>query len=161
MQLLDQIPRPRILVVEDDDLVLELIVTRLEIAGYRTFYARDGQEGLSRLNEVKPAGMVLDINMPKLDGFGVLERMKAMGLVQQVPTMVLTARNQTDDVRRAVSLGARDFLAKPFKDEQLLARVGRLMRKTPPRPAPAAASVAPPEPGKPRVRTYRDDSLLL
>jgi len=156
MQRLDQAPRPRILVVEDDDLVLELIVTRLEIAGYRTFYARDGMEGLARVKEVSPAGMVLDINMPKLDGFGVLERLKATGQIQHIPTMVLTARNQTDDVRRAVSLGARDFLSKPFKDEQLIARVGRLMRKTPPRPtAPLQAATPAPRPAD------KDDSLLL
>ena len=159
MPPLDQAPRPRILVVEDDDLVLELIVTRLELAGYRTFYARDGLEGLARIKEVNPAGMVLDINMPKLDGFGVLERLKATGQIQHIPTMVLTARNQTDDVRRAVSLGARDFLAKPFKDEQLIARVGRLMRRTPPR---AAVATAPVQAAAPTPRPDdKDDSLLL
>jgi len=80
---------------------------------------------------------VLDINMPRLDGFGLLRKMRQEGL--NVPTMVLTARNQPDDVRQAITLGARDFLAKPFKDEQLLQRVGRLLRR-----APGRAAKAPP-----------------
>jgi DNA-binding response OmpR family regulator len=73
--------------------------------------------------------MVLDINMPGLDGFGVLRCLKTKG--SMVPTLVLTARNQSSDVREAVALGARDFLAKPFKDQQLLARVARLLRQLP------------------------------
>ncbi len=120
--------RSRLLVVEDDDLILELIVTRLQIAGFQAFYARNGLEGLERLKEVAPHGLILDINMPGLDGFGVLERMKRDGLHQRVRTMVLTARNQPDDVKRAISLGAQDFLAKPFNDDQLIARTRRLVR---------------------------------
>ena len=133
MSLRFEAHRPRILVVEDEPMVLELITTRLELAGYQTFGARDGYQGLGRLQEVKPAAMILDINMPHLDGFGVLRHMQISGEIKRVPTMVLTARNQTDDVKQAISLGARDFLSKPFKDEQLLARVARLVRR--PKPA--------------------------
>lgn len=127
--------RPRILVVEDEPMVLELIVTRLELGGYQCFSARDGYQGLGRLREVRPAGLVLDINMPGLDGFGVLQRMQGDPEIGRTPTMVLTARNQPDDVSRAIGLGARDYLAKPFRDEQLLARVARLIRKAAPAPA--------------------------
>lgn len=108
-------------------MVLELITTRLSLAGFHTFNARDGYEGLARLKEVSPAAMVLDINMPRLDGFGVLKGMKALGI--GVPTLVLTARNQSSDVQEALKLGASDFLAKPFQDQQLIARVGRLVRR--------------------------------
>lgn len=124
--------RPRLLVVDDEPMVLELIVTRLELGGYQCFSARDGFEALGRLQEVRPAGMVLDINMPGLDGFAVLDRMKADESLPSIPTMVLTARNQPQDVARAIALGARDYLAKPFRDEQLQARVARLIRKAPP-----------------------------
>ena len=123
--------RPRILVVEDEPMVLELIVTRLELGGFQCFAARDGHQALHRLREVRPVGMLLDINMPGLDGFGVLERMRSDEAIGRVPTMVLTARNQPEDVARAVRLGARDYLSKPFRDEQLLARVARLIRKAP------------------------------
>jgi two-component system OmpR family response regulator len=126
---------PRILVVEDDPMIRELIVTRLELGGYQTFTACDGFHGLASLAEVRPAAMILDINMPRLDGFGVLRKMRETGAIARTPTMVLTARNQPDDVRTAISLGARDFLSKPFRDEQLLARVARLLRKASPPPA--------------------------
>ncbi len=128
--------RHRILVVEDEPMVLELITTRLQLAGYQTFYARDGHEGLARLNEVRPNAMILDINMPRLDGFDVLRKMKENGQTLRVPVMVLTARNQADDVQTAIKLGARDFLSKPFNDDQLLARVARLVRRAPARPKP-------------------------
>ena len=116
--------------------MLQLIVTRLAIAGYTTFQARDGQEAVRRLREVAPAAMLLDINMPLVDGFEVLSQMHRNGQTKNVAVMVLTARNQPQDVRRAIALGARDFLAKPFRDEQLLARVARLVR----RPSPLQGS---------------------
>ena len=125
--------RRRILVVDDEPAVLELIELRLDLAGYRVAVARDGYEAMKRLAEIRPDAMVLDINMPRLDGFGVLRQLAQMKAMP--PTMVLTARNAPDDVKAAIALGARDFLAKPFKDEQLLTRVARLLR--PRRPVPA------------------------
>ncbi|MBC7670468.1 MAG: response regulator transcription factor [Gemmatimonadaceae bacterium] len=126
--------RTRILVVEDDPIILDLITTRLDLAGYDTYFARDGMEGFSRLRELRPAAMVLDINMPRLDGFGLLKKMRQEEMLDHTPTMVLTARNQPDDVKQAIALGARDFLAKPFRDDQLLSRIGRLLRRAPTRP---------------------------
>ena len=118
--------RPRILVAEDDHDVRELVRTRLESAGYEVHTARNGCEALDRVAAVKPHGMVLDINMPELDGFDVLAALKAQGAL--FPVLVLTARHAADDVRRAVSLGAKDYLTKPFTEAQLQARVARLMR---------------------------------
>jgi DNA-binding response OmpR family regulator len=126
MQRVESRPR-RVLVVEDDPFLLELITTRLELAGFDTRAARDGSQALQRLSEFRPEAMVLDINMPVLDGFGVLAHMQAQGLTEKTPTMVLTARNSPEDVSKAIKLGARDYLSKPFKDEQLIARVGRLL----------------------------------
>jgi DNA-binding response OmpR family regulator len=124
----------RILVVDDDPFVLELVSTRLALAGYKPFTARDGHEALGRLEDIRPAAMILDINMPRLDGFGVLASMQGAGWTDRTATMILTARNQGDDVQRAISLGARDYLSKPFRDEQLLARVARLVRRRPSAP---------------------------
>jgi two-component system OmpR family response regulator len=118
----------RILVADDDPSLLDLISTRLDLAGYHCFVARDGLECLERLPEVRPAALVLDINMPRKDGFEVLGQMRRMASHLRVPTLILSARNRPDDVRDALALGARDYLAKPFKSELLLARVARLVR---------------------------------
>jgi len=128
----------RILVVEDDPLMLELICTRLTLAGYVTIHGRDGCEGLERLRDARPDAMLLDINMPRLDGFEVLRRMRVLGHLPRLPVMVLTAHKRTSDVQDALELGARDFLTKPFDETRLLARVARLIRASAaPRPAPA------------------------
>lgn len=116
------------LVADDDPGILELVTARLDLAGYISCKAKNGIECMSRLTELKPAALILDINMPGRDGFDVLRRMGPKG-VAKTPTMVLTARNEPEDVRRAIVLGARDYLAKPFKDEQLLMRVARLLRR--------------------------------
>jgi two-component system OmpR family response regulator len=136
-------PAPRILVVEDDPMMRELITTRLALAGYETFQARNGHEALEKVASIRPAAMILDINMPELDGFRVLETLRATGGVERVRIMVMTARNQTADVRRAVSLGARDFMTKPFDDARFLARVARLMRRTSSPPGASAAQAEP------------------
>lgn len=129
MSRVDGLRARRVLVVDDDAHIVELIVTRLEIAGFETRVARNGVEAIQRLAEFRPEAMVLDINMPLLDGFGVLAHMKAHGLSAKTPTMVLTARNNAGDVAKAVQMGARDFLSKPFNDMQLLQRVGRLLSR--------------------------------
>lgn len=137
----------RILAVDDDPAVLDLIVTRLTLADYEVYYARDGREALARVRELRPAGLILDINMPELDGFGVLTALGQTGELARLPTMVLTARNQQGDVQRAVKMGARDFLAKPFNDKQLVMRVARLLRRpgAPAAPSPSASSAAAPD----------------
>ena len=129
-------------------MMLELLDTRLVLAGYKTYQARDGFDGLNRIRDVSPDVALLDINMPRLDGFGVLRQMGALGYLPRIPTMVLTARNQSTDVQEAIRLGASDFLTKPFDDQRLLARVARLFRSIPgrnhhahPRGAAAGASV--------------------
>ena len=118
--------RSRILVAEDDPGIRDLVRTRLELAGYEVMTARNGAEAFSLVQEVRPAAMVLDINMPGLDGFGVLRGLKARG--RTLPVLVLSARHAAEDVRLAVRLGAKDYLTKPFTDAQLLARVSRLLR---------------------------------
>jgi DNA-binding response OmpR family regulator len=129
MQRPAEIRQRRVLVVDDDPFLLELIMTRLAIAEYNVRGARDGREALARISDFRPEAMVLDINMPVLDGFGVLSTMKAQGLTDKTLTMVLTARNAAEDVSKAIQLGAKDYLAKPFKDDALLQRVGRLFAR--------------------------------
>lgn len=120
---------PKVLVVEDDAALRDLLMTRLTLAGYEAFEARNGEEALERIVDIRPDAMVLDINMPRVDGFAVLETLRARGIAKSLRIMVLTARNQSDDVRRAIALGAHDYLAKPFKDVLFLVRMARLVRK--------------------------------
>lgn len=127
-------PKTRILVVDDDPMILELLVTRLDLAGYHVVTARDGLEALKRVSDAQPHAMILDVNMPRLDGFGVLKQLNATGRIMALPVMVLTARYQVSDVQEAIRLGAKDFLAKPFKNNQLFLRVERLLRAASPRP---------------------------
>lgn len=127
--------RVRVLVVDDDANVRDLIRVRLDQAGYDVHTARTGIEAIGRIGELNPGAMVLDINMPEMDGFGVLAAMQQKQV--SLPVLVLTARHAGDDVRRAIGLGAKDYLTKPFNEAQLLARVARLMRR--PLAPPAAA----------------------
>jgi DNA-binding response OmpR family regulator len=120
--------RRRVLVAEDDPGIRELIRARLTTAGYDTHTAHNGREALQRMRALKPDGLILDINMPELDGFGVLEALKAEEVLKRIPVLVLTARHGAEDVKRAVGLGAKDFLTKPFNDGQLIGRVARLLR---------------------------------
>jgi two-component system chemotaxis response regulator CheY len=124
--------KTRIFVAEDDPATLELIVTRLSVAGYAALYARDGMEAVNGILSSRPHAVILDVNMPGLDGFGVMRKLRDNPAAPgRMPIMVLTARNSPEDVRRAIQLGARDFLSKPFKDAQLLDRVARLLRAGP------------------------------
>ncbi len=118
----------RILVVDDDPAIRELIVRWLEPSGADIEEARDGVEALDRLAAFQPEAMVLDLNMPGRDGFEVLQHMQENDAHERTPTMVLTARHTTRDVVRSFRLGARDYLRKPFREEQLLIRVSRLLR---------------------------------
>jgi two-component system OmpR family response regulator len=120
---------PRIFVAEDDDSILDLLITRLSIAGYHTSHERDGLAALEAIRRAPPNACILDVNMPRLDGFQLLKRLRADPMTAHVPVLILTARRGTDDIKTAIRLGATDYLSKPFSDEQLLARVARLLRK--------------------------------
>ena len=119
---------------DDDRAILDLITTRLDLAGYQTVQARDGWEALEGIYASRPAAVVLDIGMPRLDGLGVLRHLRKTPGFASLPVMMVTARNTPMEVRSAMELGARDFLAKPFEDAQLLPRVARMLkRRVPPR----------------------------
>ena len=122
---------PKIFVAEDDEACRDLLTTRLALAGYAVSSARDGVQALHAIWDCRPAGVVLDINMPRMDGFEVLSSMRQRRDTANTPVLMLTARSAPEDIRRAIKLGARDYLTKPFDDAQLLARVARLIRQVP------------------------------
>ncbi|HZZ34245.1 MAG TPA: response regulator [Caulobacteraceae bacterium] len=120
-----------VMVVEDDPTIGELLTLRLDLAGYRPTWVRDGAQALERINEVKPDLIVLDLGLPKVDGFQVLEALRAEPLWRDLPIIVLTARHNSEDVRKALSLGASDYMAKPFDAKRLQQRIERQLALAP------------------------------
>lgn len=116
----------KVLIAEDDNAIRDLLVTRLEIAGYHTADVKDGHAALDLWRSFGPQLAILDINMPRLDGFGVLERLRRLELGRHVPIMMLTARKSRADVERARALGAREYMVKPFSDQEFLHRVAKM-----------------------------------
>jgi len=119
-------PRHRILVVEDDPVIRDGVRDALEGEGYEVRCAADGLEGVRLGLTEDPDLIVLDLMLPGLDGFEVLRRLRADAV--ETPVLVLTARGLEDDKIRGFSLGADDYLVKPFALGELLARVGSRLR---------------------------------
>ena len=117
--------KKKIVIAEDDDAVLELLTVRLELAGYHTVAARNGFQALERIRSIMPDALILDLGMPRLDGFGVLQELRKR--TKKLPVCVLTARQSAKDVQRAVMLGANFYLTKPFSDKMLIERVARML----------------------------------
>jgi len=115
-----------ILIADDDADVRRLVVTLLERAGYRALEAADGREALRLLYAQRPAAVVLDVTMPALDGWQVLERIREMS---DVPVLMLTAQDEELHRVRGLRAGADDYVAKPFGRQELLARIEALLRR--------------------------------
>jgi DNA-binding response OmpR family regulator len=117
----------RILVCDDDELLVDLLTYRLGTRGYQVSAARDGGEALERLAADKPDAVVLDAMMPVVDGFEVLRRIREQPATANLPVVMLSARKQERDIVGALELGASDFVVKPFIPEELMARLTRLL----------------------------------
>jgi DNA-binding response OmpR family regulator len=115
--------RPVVLAADDDEDILELIVFRLERSGYTVLQARDGAEALELAKRSRPDLAVLDVMMPKLDGFEVTRRLREDDAMTRMPIILLTARTQEADVQRGFDAGADDYIRKPFSPQELGARV--------------------------------------
>ncbi len=118
----------RILVAEDETSLNDLLQDALRMNGYETISAKHGLEALRLIREEKPDLVILDINMPQLDGFGVIKKLRNEN--NNVPVIVLTARDQKDDKSIGFGLGADDFVTKPFGLEELLMRVAAVLRRS-------------------------------
>ena len=117
----------KVFVIDDDPGILELTTTLLTQAGCIVESCDNGYDGLEELPKFKPEVLILDLNMPGMDGFTVLDHMRRLGFHSAVRTLVFTARTNRDDVDRAVAMGARDYLSKPYEPKELLLRVARLL----------------------------------
>jgi DNA-binding response OmpR family regulator len=120
-------PRPLVLVADDDDDILALVCYRMEKAGYDVVRARDGEEALQLASELLPALAILDVMMPKADGYEVTRRLREQETTSRMPIILLTARSQEADVQRGFEAGADDYIRKPFSPQELRARVQAIL----------------------------------
>ncbi|HVB20685.1 MAG TPA: response regulator transcription factor [Ktedonobacteraceae bacterium] len=115
-----------ILTADDDPQLLRLMTRTLQLEGYEVLPASDGQQALSLIENKVPDAVLLDVMMPKMDGFTVCQRVREFSLV---PIIIVTARGQDQDKIRGLDLGADDYLTKPFSVDELLARVRAVLRR--------------------------------
>lgn len=117
----------KILVVDDDTNICELLRLYLTKEGYQVTVANDGEEGLEKFNQVKPDMVLLDVMMPKMDGWEVL---KTIRKYSRVPVIMLTARSEERDELQGFSLGVDEYISKPFSPKILVARVDAILRRS-------------------------------
>lgn len=118
----------RILIIEDERPMRTALADTLSAEGYRVLSAADGAAGLDQALAEKPDLILLDVMMPKLDGFAVCAELRRLGLV--TPVLMLTAKGQIGDRVNGLDAGADDYLVKPFSMDELLARIRALLRRT-------------------------------
>src|SRR4051812_27927042 len=116
---------PRVLIVDDEPDILLMLRVNLEAEGYETSLAADGETALRRLTEDAPDLMVLDVMMPVMDGWAVLDTLRSNGSAP--PVVVLSAKTSPPDMMRALELGASEYLTKPFDPTTLLETIARVL----------------------------------
>jgi two-component system, OmpR family, response regulator len=122
------VPEARVLVVDDEDSITDLVSTALRYVGFEVAVAANGRQALERAAAFRPELVVLDVMLPDLDGFEVVRRLRADGL--RVPIVFLTARDATEDKVAGLTIGGDDYVTKPFSLEELVARVRAVLRRT-------------------------------
>jgi len=121
--------KPRILIVDDEPFNVDYLEQELEELEYETLAAVNGQEALDKIQAEQPDLVLLDIMMPILDGFAVLERVKANPLLRDIPIIVISAMNDLESVVKGIKFGAEDYLPKPFEPTLLEARISACIEK--------------------------------
>jgi DNA-binding response OmpR family regulator len=148
------------LVVDDDRVLADLVAFALRREGFQVIQAQDGEAALRRWTEEEPDIIVLDVNMPRLDGFAVCRRIRAQA---NTPIILLTVRGEEDDIVRGLELGADDYIPKPFSPRQLVARIHAVLRRAGMTPTPAIRQVGnlTLDPGRREVRIGDHDPISL
>ncbi len=121
-------PEARLLVVEDEPNILELLSASLRYAGFDVVTAADGDQAVHAAQRHRPDLIVLDVMLPDMDGFEVLHRLRSGGT--RTPVVFLTARDATEDKVRGLTLGGDDYVTKPFSLEEVIARIQAVLRRT-------------------------------
>lgn len=120
----------KILVVDDDEAINELIKINLELFGYDVITAKDGIQGYTLAKQDQPDLMVLDVMMPDVDGYTVAKRVRENSSTKDIPILMLTAMGQLEDKVKGFDIGVDDYLVKPFEMEELKVRVRALLKRT-------------------------------
>ena len=136
----------KILLVDDDPVLSELVSYILTSEGYEAIVANDGEEGLRKFQASNPDLVVLDVTMPEMDGFEVCRRIR---ILSSVPVIMLTAQGAEDSIVKGLDMGADDYVTKPFQLKPFMARVRANLRR---------ANAPQPQYGK---VTYADDHLVV
>jgi two-component system KDP operon response regulator KdpE len=123
----EEFNRRRILVVDDEERMVRFIRLNLEHDGFLVSEAFNGKQAIQRLRDVSPDLILLDVMMPDLDGFEVLQMTRE---ISNVPVIMLTAKGEEDDRIRGLELGADDYITKPFNPRELVSRVKAVLRRT-------------------------------
>ncbi|MEV1004674.1 response regulator transcription factor [Nonomuraea sp. NPDC050202] len=118
----------RLLIVEDDPNILELLAASLRFAGFDVTTAKSGLDAVAAVQRHRPDLVVLDVMLPDLDGFEIVKRLRGGGL--HTPVVFLTARDETEDKIRGLTLGGDDYVTKPFSLEEVVARIHAVLRRT-------------------------------
>lgn len=119
--------KTRILVIEDEADIAESIKARLELDGYEVTTAGDGQAGVECARRERPDAIILDVMLPKVNGFDVCKLLKDDEKTELIPVLILTALPRLQDVETAFSAGAADFLNKPYTNDRLISKVQNLL----------------------------------
>lgn len=120
----------KILVIDDDNAINELIKINLELQGYTVIQAYNGVDGFALAKQETPALIILDVMMPEVDGFTVAQRIRQCAEIAETPIIMLTALSQLNDKVNGFNIGVDDYLTKPFEIDELLVRVRALLKRT-------------------------------
>jgi CheY-like chemotaxis protein len=120
---------PLILVVEDERDIRQLIVVTLQLSGFRVVEAVDGGDALKQAGAVKPDLILMDVRMPKMDGYEACQRLKQMEQTKDIPVIFLSAKGQETEIKRGFAAGAVAYLLKPFSPEELPPRLNKILKE--------------------------------
>lgn len=141
----------KILVIDDDTAINELVKINLELQGYKVLQAYNGVEGFALAKQEQPALIILDVMMPEVDGYTVAQRIRQCAEIAETPIIMLTALSELDNKVEGFNLGVDDYLTKPFEIEELIVRVRALLKRT--KQIPKTSAVR-------ELLTYKEVTLL-
>lgn len=130
--------KPRILLVDDEPSIVKMVGKRLEVEGFEVLVAMDGQDALAKARTENPQLIVLDLMLPKLNGYEVCTMLKQDTRYQKIPIIIFTAKTQEKDEKMALECGANAYMRKPFRAQELTEKIRILIAAAPAQPGPVA-----------------------